>query len=89
MSGNFQSVREALVHITNRIRETFFPPQHYSNIGMSQYRSAMQEMMPQYMPRNDVRHAAVGFPRVLDSSIESPRNLPASSPKLWTPQVTL
>ncbi|XP_020582569.1 KH domain-containing protein HEN4-like isoform X2 [Phalaenopsis equestris] len=86
VSGSFQSVREALIHITNRIRESFFPPKHYPYIGMSQHHSVVLEMPP-IMPRNDappVRYAAVGFPRVLDPSIESTRNLPASSPKLWT-----
>ncbi|XP_028551642.1 KH domain-containing protein HEN4 isoform X2 [Dendrobium catenatum] len=89
VSGSFQSVREALVHITNRIRETFFLPKHYPNIGMSQYLSVVPEMMLPCIPRNDappVRYAAVGFPQVLHPSIESPRNLPASSPQLWTPQ---
>lgn len=81
--GSFQSVKEALLHITNRIRETFFSSKHYPHIGMSQYPSIVPKI-PHAAP--PVRYPTVGFPHVMDPLIESPRNLSASSPRLWNPQ---
>ncbi|KAG0471989.1 hypothetical protein HPP92_016535 [Vanilla planifolia] len=89
VTGSFQSVQDALVHITSRIREAIFPPKHFPNIGMSQFSPAMPEVPPPFRPRNDtpqVRHPTVCIPHVVDPSVESPRQVSLTSPRLWTPQ---
>ncbi|PKA57518.1 KH domain-containing protein [Apostasia shenzhenica] len=86
--GNFQVVREALLHITGRIRETFFPAKQY-NFGVQQL-SHGPDMPPPFRPRNDApsphSYPAVGVPHVVDPSIESPRGRSITSPRLWTPK---
>lgn len=83
VSGSCQSVIEALLQVTNRIRETFFPPKHYPNFGGSHYPHIVPEAPPPFRPKKDVptpvRYPAVGFSHVPDPSLESPRDPSTSS----------
>ncbi|KAJ0984180.1 hypothetical protein J5N97_002536 [Dioscorea zingiberensis] len=73
--GNFQSVHDALLHITGRIRETVFPLPPHPNVGMPPpppYMSGAPDIsLPR--PRNDslssVPYSAMGFPHGPDHSV--------------------
>ncbi|KAJ6799831.1 KH domain-containing protein HEN4 isoform X2 [Iris pallida] len=64
--GTFQSVQDALLRITSRIRETIFLQKPFSSAGMAQYPSATPEISPVPRTRNE---STLGLSHVLDSPI--------------------
>lgn len=43
VTGTVQAVRDALIHITGRIRESIFRSKHYLSVGMNSYMSAASD----------------------------------------------
>nr|XP_010927252.1 KH domain-containing protein HEN4 [Elaeis guineensis] len=73
VTGSFQSVQDALLHITSRIRETIFPMKTFPSAGMTQYTSAASEIPPFPRPIHEPtppgRYSTVGVFHGADASI--------------------
>ncbi|KAH7671695.1 poly(rC)-binding protein 2/3/4 [Dioscorea alata] len=83
--GNYQSVQEALLQITGRIRETIFPlPPPHPNVGMPPpYMSGAPDMPPPYMSgAPDMPPPFMsGAPDMLPPYMSGPPDMPPPRPR--------
>lgn len=85
VTGSFQSVQDALLHITSRIRETVFPMKTFPSAGMTQYVPAASEIPPFPRPIHESTppgcYSTVGLFHGADPSIGL-SNIPDRPPPL-------
>ncbi|XP_018820408.1 KH domain-containing protein HEN4 isoform X3 [Juglans regia] len=95
--GSFQSVQDALFHITSRLRETILPMNPLSpNFGAPPYLPRFPEMPPFFRPRHNPASPHRSGPSNMDRvpypcGSERPGHCstldrPSSSPRTWNPQ---
>ncbi|XP_008799477.3 KH domain-containing protein HEN4 isoform X2 [Phoenix dactylifera] len=85
VTGSFQSVLDALLHITSRIRETIFPMKTFSSAGMTLYSPTTSEIPPFPRPIHEPtppgRYSTAGLFHGADPSVGL-SNIPDRPPPL-------